>query len=76
MARKLTLVRAHLPVFPLCAYIPQQETPSQGAVCPHVSHSGRTKIEASNCDKPFSLEVLFEIADALEMSVNKFLDDI
>lgn len=41
-----------------------------------ISKSYLTKIEAPNCDKSFSLEVLFEIADALEMPVNELLDNI
>ncbi|MGE5472851.1 MAG: helix-turn-helix domain-containing protein [Ignavibacteriales bacterium] len=39
-----------------------------------ISKSYLTKIEAPNCDKSFSLEVLFEIADALEISIIKLID--
>jgi transcriptional regulator with XRE-family HTH domain len=38
-----------------------------------ISKSYLSKIEAPNCDKPFSLEVLFDIADALDVPVNMFL---
>lgn len=41
-----------------------------------ISKSYLTKIEAPNCDKSFSLEVLFEIADALQISINKLLENI
>lgn len=41
-----------------------------------ISVSYITKIEAPNTDKAFSLEVLFDIADALEMPVSVFLNDI
>ncbi len=37
-----------------------------------ISKSYLTKIEAPNCDKTFSLEVLFEISDALEVPIDKF----
>ena len=39
-----------------------------------ISLSYLTKIEAPNCDKPFSLEVLFDIADALDISVTELID--
>jgi transcriptional regulator with XRE-family HTH domain len=39
-----------------------------------ISNSYLTKIEAPNCDKSFSLEVLFEIADALQIPVNTLLE--
>lgn len=39
-----------------------------------ISLSYLTKIEALNCDKSFSLEVLFEIADALEIQPYKLLN--
>ncbi|OGO80200.1 MAG: transcriptional regulator [Clostridiales bacterium GWC2_40_7] len=41
-----------------------------------ISLSYLTKIEAQNCDKPFSLEVLFEICDALQIPVLQLLEDI
>ena len=41
-----------------------------------ISLSYLTKIEAQNCDKPFSLEVLFEICDALQITVSQLLEDI
>lgn len=41
-----------------------------------ISLSYLTKIEAQNCDKPFSLEVLFEVSDALNISVTCLLEDI
>lgn len=41
-----------------------------------ISLSYLTKIEAFNCDKPFSLEVLFDIADALEIKVTDLLLDV
>jgi transcriptional regulator with XRE-family HTH domain len=41
-----------------------------------ISLSYLTKIEAQNCDKPFSLEVLFDIADALDMKVSDLLTDM
>ena len=41
-----------------------------------ISKSYLTKIEAPNCDKSFSLEVLFEIADALHIPVQTFLEGI
>jgi transcriptional regulator with XRE-family HTH domain len=37
-----------------------------------ISLSYITKIEAPNCDKSFSLEVLFEIADALDRQIIDF----
>jgi transcriptional regulator with XRE-family HTH domain len=40
-----------------------------------ISLSYLTKIEALNCDKSFSLEVLFDIADALEIKVTDLLLD-
>ncbi|HOV27711.1 MAG TPA: helix-turn-helix transcriptional regulator [Pseudobacteroides sp.] len=39
-----------------------------------ISKSYLSKIEAQNCNKSFSLEVLFEIADALEIPVYKLLE--
>lgn len=41
-----------------------------------ISLSYLTKIEAQNCDKPFSLEVLFEISDALQISVSLLLEEV
>lgn len=41
-----------------------------------ISKSYLTKIEAPNCDKSFSLEVLFEIADALQLPVCALLENI
>ncbi|EMS72960.1 helix-turn-helix domain-containing protein [Ruminiclostridium cellobioparum] len=41
-----------------------------------ISLSYLTKIEAQNCDKPFSLEVLFEVSDALNIPVTCLLEDI
>jgi transcriptional regulator with XRE-family HTH domain len=41
-----------------------------------ISLSYLTKIEALNCDKSFSLEVLFDIADILEVPVIKLLEGI
>ncbi len=39
-----------------------------------ISLSYLTKIEAPNCDKSFSLEVLFDIAEALEIRVTELID--
>lgn len=41
-----------------------------------ISISYLTKIEASNCDQPFSLEVLFDIAEVLNVSIHQLLEDI
>lgn len=41
-----------------------------------ISISYLTKIEASNCDQPFSLEVLFDIAEVLNISIHQLLEDI
>jgi transcriptional regulator with XRE-family HTH domain len=41
-----------------------------------ISLSYLTKIEAPNCDKPFSLEVLFDIADALEIHAEDLFEDM
>lgn len=35
-----------------------------------------TKIEAPNCDQPFSLEVILDIAEVLEVSVHQLLEAI
>lgn len=40
-----------------------------------ISKSYLTKIEAPNCDKPFSLEVLFDISEALQIPVAMLLDE-
>jgi len=39
-----------------------------------ISKSYLSKIEAQNCEKPFSLEVLFEISDALDVPITYLLD--
>lgn len=41
-----------------------------------ISKSYISKIEAPNCDKAFSLEVLFDIAQALDVSVTDLLKDV
>ncbi|MDR0854632.1 MAG: helix-turn-helix domain-containing protein [Clostridiales Family XIII bacterium] len=41
-----------------------------------ISISYLTKIEAANCDKSFSLEVIFDIANALEIPFIDLLTDI
>ncbi len=41
-----------------------------------ISISYLTKIEASGCDQPFSLEVLLDIREALDVSIHKLLEDI
>ncbi|WP_409991409.1 helix-turn-helix domain-containing protein [Paranoxybacillus vitaminiphilus] len=41
-----------------------------------MSKSYISKIEVPNTDKPFSLEVLFDIAEALEVSVTSFFQYI
>lgn len=41
-----------------------------------ISISYLTKIEALNCDQPFSLEVIFDIAEVLEIPVHALLEDI
>ncbi len=57
------------------AYYRKQKglTQEQLADMVSVSKSYLTKIEAPNCDKTFSLEVLFEISDALQIPVHNFL---
>lgn len=40
----------------------------------NISKSYISKIEAANCDKSFSLEVLFEIADALQIPISYLLN--
>jgi transcriptional regulator with XRE-family HTH domain len=39
-----------------------------------ISLSYLSKIEASNCNKSFSLHVLFDIADALNIDIKEFFD--
>lgn len=39
-----------------------------------ISLSYLTKIEAANCNKSFSLHVLFDIADALNIDITEFFD--
>lgn len=39
-----------------------------------ISLSYLSKIEASNCNKSFSLHVLFDIADALDVDIREFFD--
>lgn len=41
-----------------------------------ISISYLTKIEAPNCEQPFSLEVLLDIAEVLEISIHQLLEDI
>lgn len=41
-----------------------------------ISISYLTKIEAINCDQPFSLEVLLDIAEVLDVSIHQLLEDI
>ena len=41
-----------------------------------ISISYLTKIEAPNCDQPFSLEVILDIAEVLEVSVHQLLEDL
>ena len=41
-----------------------------------ISISYLTKIEAPNCDQPFSLEVILDIAEVLEVSVHQLLEAI
>lgn len=41
-----------------------------------ISISYLTKIEARNCEQPFSLEVLLDIAEVLNVSVHQLLEDI
>ena len=42
----------------------------------NISISYLTKIEAVNCDQPFSLEVLLDIAERLDISIHDLLEDI
>lgn len=42
----------------------------------NISISYLTKIEAVNCDQPFSLEVLLDIAEGLDISIHDLLEDI
>lgn len=41
-----------------------------------ISMSYLTKIEAPNCDQPFSLEVVFDIAEVLEIPAHTLLEDV
>lgn len=41
-----------------------------------ISLSYLTKIEAVNCDQPFSLEVLLDITEVLDVSIHQLLEDI
>ena len=41
-----------------------------------ISISYLTKIVAPNCDQPFSLEVILDIAEVLEVSVHQLLEAI
>ena len=41
-----------------------------------ISMSYLTKIEAPNCNQPFSLEVVFDIAEVLEIPAHTLLEDV
>ncbi len=41
-----------------------------------ISISYLTKIEAINCYQPFSLEVLFDIAEALDIPITQLFENI
>jgi len=41
-----------------------------------ISISYLTKIEAPNCDQPFSLEVILDIAEVLDISVHQLLEEV
>lgn len=41
-----------------------------------ISISYLTKTEAPNCDQPFSLEVIFDIAEVLEIPAHVLLEDL
>nr|MBQ8253448.1 helix-turn-helix transcriptional regulator [Lachnospiraceae bacterium] len=41
-----------------------------------ISISYLTKIEAMNCDQPFSLEVLLDITEVLGVSIHQLLEGI
>lgn len=41
-----------------------------------ISNSYITKIEATNCDKSFSLEVIFDICDTLGISVESLFKNL
>lgn len=41
-----------------------------------ISISYLSKIEAVNCDQPFSLEVLLDITEVLGVSIHQLLEDI
>ena len=51
-------------------------TQEQLADMASISISYITKIEAVNCDQPFSLEVLLDIAEVLGISIHQLLEDI
>lgn len=42
----------------------------------NISISYLTKIEAVNCEQPFSLEVLFDLAEVMNISVHQLLEEI
>jgi len=42
----------------------------------NISISYLTKIEAVNCDQPFSLEVLLDLAEGMNISIHQLLEDI
>ncbi|MBQ6697289.1 MAG: helix-turn-helix transcriptional regulator [Lachnospiraceae bacterium] len=42
----------------------------------NISVSYLTKIEAKNCDQPFSLEVLLDISEGLEVSIHQLLESL
>ena len=41
-----------------------------------ISISYLTKIEAPNCDQAFSLEVIFDIAEVLDIPAHTLLEDV
>ena len=42
----------------------------------NISISYLTKIEAVNCEQPFSLEVLFDLAEVMNISIHQLLEEI
>jgi transcriptional regulator with XRE-family HTH domain len=42
----------------------------------HISISYLTKIEAAHCDKSFSLAILFQIADALDIDFRLLFEQV
>lgn len=54
----------------------KQLTQEQLADKTNISISYLTKIEAVNCDQPFSLEVLLDLAEGLDLSIHQLLEDI